>query len=1042
MAQAWLSFILNPITNLSVDVMSLLMSVLYVAVMGEVLTPARYTSYWIMLAILHGKTLETPKNLTALRLGRSALFGFTEFFRKHNPEAPVSDNMKQDGTAAPVDESHGIGSMWAGAMKVLTTRTTLDRSTTGIWPQNYPEESPVGIGNVSGTGAPRRLPGGIKVQDCAFSWTEDAPPVLTGVSMDFSPGSFTVIRGGVGTGKTTLLMGLLGETKRPAGSVRFDGSEDRPACSYVPQNPWLQNASIRDNIVFDQCSQKFDPERYEAACRSCCLLQDFAQLLLGDQTLAGDGGANLSGGQRQRVSLARAAYSRSAVVLLDDVLSALDPPVASRVYSDCLMGMMGGRTRVLVSHAESIASRADQVFEIDGSIGAVVPVAAFAVGLDDALGVPAPGTDDKKTLAMPAPILIAAAEDATIADGVRHSTPGWIAELSTFYHGYAEGVGGAPSMTLVVVLFALEIAVVELGVFYMAELSQRMENEDSPDITFYLGLYTLSVILELSFAFVRQAVLVVGTQRQHRGMLDQLLDQLLNSDVSFFDKTPVADVIRWFSHDAQHCDALMTQQASDSFGYGFGYATVVCCAIVVVLPWMAIGLGAAGCAAYLVRRRFAPRIAEVDTTSFHVSVFRTFVEMMFGLPTIRATTAQLYYVARFQTVFVRGNQQMVEYWTTYSTMFMLLEVISGMVVSGVVLALGLNRDTVSSGNAAFALLNVCFIHSMTHMFITHRAELSRIIAERKKLQGAIPTPTDQSAGRTDVSKAAAEPAAARTFSGVSATIEFADVSLRYSPQAPLAAKQLSFVVPGGQRVGIVGRTGAGKSTLFRAITALMPPATGTIRLNGVDIGDVPEAELRSGIMMIPQRPHLFAGSIRFNLDPNGKFNDGDIWGSLQDANIDAFVRGLPGQLDAMLASTGSNLSAGQAQLICLARGIMRKAHIVLLDEATANLDDELLGKVEDVLGSSTFTATVIQIAHQTSSVMNCDRVIVMDGGQIVEDGPPFQLLADASGMFRALYNADARRQKVDGLASPLASSPGKTPCEIVEVPTAGQESVV
>ena len=227
-------------------------------------------------------------------------------------------------------------------------------------------------------------------------------------------------------------------------------------------------------------------------------------------------------------------------------------------------------------------------------------------------------------------------------------------------------------------------------------------------------------------------------------------------------------------------------------------------------------------------------------------------------------------------------------------------------------------------------------------------------------------------------------------------------------QTPVIA-DMHLSIPAGQRIGMVGRTGSGKSTVIRALSGLLAPSKGAIYLDGRPIETIPKAELREMVCVIPQVPHLFGGTIRFNLDPVQKHTDAELWNALKEANAEGLIRRDALGLDARISSAGADLSSGERQLLCLARALLHRARLILLDEATAALDDTLMASTKAALVACSHSATVIQIAHQTMAVTECDRVIVLHAGAVVEDGAPQELVQNPAGEFATMVRHDARR---------------------------------
>ena len=365
------------------------------------------------------------------------------------------------------------------------------------------------------------------------------------------------------------------------------------------------------------------------------------------------------------------------------------------------------------------------------------------------------------------------------------------------------------------------------------------------------------------------------------------------------------------------------------------------------------------------------------------------------------------------------------------TLFMYVEFVGSVFLFFVVLGVAVLRDyDMSNDEASFVILNACFSNAITHLFVTATLDMDEIGKQRRHVAGAAPVSGSASHGDGDGGSdgGGGEPGARgkgmqgdragwfRIAAGsLGCGIVFEGVDLGYGEGAgedgggPVVIHGLDLDIKPGQRLGVVGRTGAGKSTLIRAISGLLAPMRGALKLDGLPLGAVPEDKLRSLVAVINQTPHLFAGSIRFNLDPLQQHEDEAIFQALRRVHALAFIRRQTSGLDTVVSAGGASLSAGERQLICLARALLRGARVILLDEATASLDDELLGHIETALAECSKTATVIQIAHQTATVMPCDRVIVLHAGVIVEDGNPRELCAGGSGHFFGMAQQDSRR---------------------------------
>eukprot|EP00037_Helgoeca_nana_P036249 m.10475 g.10475 ORF g.10475 m.10475 type:complete len:829 (+) comp7052_c0_seq1:1440-3926(+) len=771
-------------------------------------------------------------------------------------------------------------------------------------------------------------------------------------------------------------------------------------CAFVPQQPWLQSGTIRRNVIFDQQGD-VDESRYRAVLRACCLDADIARMPAGDATEVGDGGSNLSGGQRQRVSLARAAYSAAPLVLLDDVLSALDPAVASEVFSRCILRLMAGRTRVLVTHSELIADHADAVYSLkDGSM------ARSEVGPD--------GGDTTSLAAQPDNDVIPTSTG--LAEVLGHSDDGVGGNrgMRQFISQLAASVGGPRFFSCITVAFLLEMAVVEVGVLYLTEFAYRTEQNENPDAGFYLGIYVATVVFENVAATFRNYVEVEGCFQAHYRVLESLLHRIFHGDVAFLDRTTSAEVVHYFARDAENCTTITVKGVAEEAGYAVGYGTAVLIISTAVIPlFTPISIAIVALFIWLMRA-MSPREALRDSTD-HVAMFTLFSDMLIGLPTVRAAGAQLHIFTAFLGKLTEINHMAADAHRQVIALFLVVDLLGALFLGSLLLMLANERGNIDSGKAAFALLNATFGSGILHMLVVTKSEIDTILDAREKLGAAAvaPAPINQpEKGRRDDSfdrgaaKDGEKVPESEERSGGGAEVEFRDVTLRYD-NGPAVVTEFSLRVQRGTRVGVVGRTGSGKSTLFRALTGLMTPASGSIELNGVDIRSFAEDDLRATVAMIPQHPHLFRGTLRYNIDPLGLLDDFTIWKALERAEYKDCVT----SLDSPIESCGENLSAGESQLVCLARAFARGAEIILLDEATANLDDALMERVELALSECAGKVTVIQIAHQTAAVTPCEVIIVMDSGRIVEVGEPSLLLEKSETAFSEMWRCDTRRRR-------------------------------
>ncbi|TPX36938.1 hypothetical protein SmJEL517_g00979 [Synchytrium microbalum] len=840
---------------------------------------------------------------------------------------------------------------------------------------------------------------------------------LSNIELNVPAGSLVAIVGPVGSGKTSLLSALVGEMKRKTGSVEFRGSV--ALCSQVA---WIQNATVRDNILF---GLPFDEAKYRRVIKACCLERDFQILPGGDMTEIGERGINLSGGQKQRINLARAVYFDSDIVLLDDPLSAVDTHVGKSLFQDCICGALKKKTRILVTHSlhylqqcDWILVMGDQKIAEQGTFANLYSSnGPFTTLMKDYGGME---SDDEEELLEPSlgahlvppnlerrrsqfstksakssrastaleddDKIVSKAGKALILDEEREvGAVSW-----NVYKRYVNFAGGwiLAGLTFSTVVFA-QGARIGTDVW----LQQWASNHFSLSLSQYQAIYVSFGLVQVLIVTI-QALLfaqlgINAAQKLH----DSALKAIFRSPLAFFDVTPLGRIVNRFSRDLDVIDNILPETLR-MFSLTMSLAMSNFVYIGIVFPIFFAPLLPAFIYYYYIQkyyRQTARELRRLDSMT-RSPLISHFAESLTGLQTVRAYGVQDQFRLKNRDLIDSNGRCYYPSIKAQRWLSIRLEVVSSLLVFLATLFTIVERHTIPSYLSGLVVSYALQITSTFNWGIRQAAETETNMNSTERLLYYV----------DDIESEAPETIPEHTPPANwpdRGTISFKDVSIRYRPDLPPILHGISFDIKTSEKVGIVGRTGAGKSSIIVSLLRLVELSSGTITIDGIDISTIGLRDLRSRIAIIPQDPVLYSGTVRMNLDPFNEYSDTDLWDVLARCDLKGAITANPDQLEAKVSESGENWSSGQRQLFCLARSMLRRARVIILDEATASVDLQTDEFIQAAIRKDFSECTIITVAHRLNTIIDYDRVLVLDAGNVSEFDTPSNLLENPSSAF-------------------------------------------
>ncbi|KAK5654791.1 hypothetical protein OQA88_6827 [Cercophora sp. LCS_1] len=961
----------------------------------------------------------------------------------------------------------------------------------------------------------------IGFRDATFIWgsknavAEDGSMAfrLLDLDIDFKIGKLNVITGPTGSGKTSMLMALLGEMTIMKGRVFLPGGRSREdvrpdpetglaeTCAYVAQQAWLVNASIKDNILF---SAPFDEQRYKDVIVACALEHDLEILDNGDETLVGEKGITLSGGQKQRISLARAVYSNSKHLLFDDCLSAVDSHTAQWIFNNCIMGpLMTGRTCILVSHNIPLCvPHSDYVVNmINGRVAAQgSPQELIASGKlgEDIIQKSAPGSAHISRVPSRVPSSVGEESGNTLineADGASQQSKTnatkkkdikkqdameetkavgavkwpvvklyltamgswWFWVLASIIFGAQQFSGVASSLWIkewanqyiddddqAGIPFNMNsqtYSAQSLSPTYFANIARYGQSNSSTfkaeavpevDVSYYLTILALIGIFGAVTALGRDLWVFFGSLTASWKLHDRLMKAVTGARFKFFDVTPLGQMMNRFSKDLEGIDQEVAPVAIGVLSCALGIVVTV-----ALIAWVTPGFLIAGVFItlayiflgnfYLSASRDLKRLESVERSP----LFQQFGETLSGVTTIRAYSDERRFV---RDNLARINKQLrpfIYLWAANRWLAFRTDVLGDFVAffAGMLVILGLGK--IDPGSAGISL-------SYAIGFADNMLWLVRLYAMNEQNMNSV----ERIKEYLDVEQEAAavveknRPAEHWPANG---SVEFINYTTSYRKELDPVLRNLTFKIEAQEKVGIVGRTGAGKSSLALAILRALEADDGKILIDDIDIGLIGLRDLREAITIVPQEPTLFMGTIRSNLDPFSNYTDDEIFAALRRVQLIGADERIPSatasaaasllpetptitlvdsdageasrppsatnknvflDLSSPVTESGNNLSQGQRQLLCLARALLKNPKVLVMDEATASIDYATDTAIQETIRE--LTSTIITIAHRLQTVVDYDKVLVLDKGSVVEYGHPWELIKKTGGSFRSM----------------------------------------
>ncbi|XP_029521300.1 ATP-binding cassette sub-family C member 4-like isoform X2 [Oncorhynchus nerka] len=881
----------------------------------------------------------------------------------------------------------------------------------------------------------------VEIQDliCYWDTSQDAPS-LQNLSLTVKSEQLVAVIGPVGAGKSSLLSAILGELPHDKGVLKVKGQ-----LTYASQQPWVFPGTIRSNILFGKA---LHPQKYEKVLRACALKRDMELLPDGDLTVIGDRGATLSGGQKARVNLARAVYQDADIYLLDDPLSAVDAEVGRHLFEQCICGILKNKPRILVTHQLQYLQAANQILVLkEGHMvarGTYSELQRSGVDFTSLLkreeeGPQAPGVETEsrspcsRTLSQNS-VVSHTSSIRSVKDGTEQlpAEPVQTVVEESRSDGTI-GVGlyvkylkaGANILVLIGVLllqFLAQAAYIlqdwwlaywageqeKLNVNGTVTIQNGVNVTEQLNLDFYLGIYAGLTGATLIFGFARSLVMFNVLVKAAQSLHNRMFNSILRTPVRFFDVNPIGRVLNRFSKDIGQLDAALPWTFVDFIQIFLQIIGVVAVAASVI-PWILIPLVPLIIVFLFLRRYFLQTSRDVKRleSTTRSPVFSHLSSSLQGLWTIRAFRAE----ERFQNTFDAHQDLHSESWFLFLVTSRWFAVrLDGMcAVFVTITAFGclLLRDQVEAGSVGLALSYAVTLMGMFQWGVRQSAEVENMmtsverVVEYTELESEAPWETQK------------RPPPEWPSQGL---ITFDRVSFSYSSDGPVVLKDMKAMFRPKEKVGIVGRTGAGKSSLVSALFRLAEPE-GRIYIDGVLTSEIGLHDLRQKMSIIPQDPVLFTGTMRKNLDPFSQHTDEDLWNALQEVQLKSVVEELPNKMETVLAESGSNFSVGQRQLVCLARAILRKNRILIIDEATANVDPRTDELIQKTIRDKFRECTVLTIAHRLNTIIDSDRILVLDAGQIHEYDEPYTLLQNHDGIFFKMVQQTGRQEAVALLQS-------------------------
>nr|XP_006820966.1 PREDICTED: ATP-binding cassette sub-family C member 9-like [Saccoglossus kowalevskii] len=822
----------------------------------------------------------------------------------------------------------------------------------------------------------------VMMKDGSYSWDVDHPIcAINDVNLAIPAGKLTMIVGSVGSGKSSLLSAMLGEMTTVSGTVQF---QKNIRVSYAAQKAWLQNATLKDNILF---GAPFDVTRYNSVLDACALRPDIDILPGGDQTEIGEKGINLSGGQKQRISVARCIYSNTDLIILDDPLAALDVHVGRQLMLEGILGIVTKekRTVILVSHQLQYLQYANKIVVMDGG-------KLYRQGNLDEIATEDPELYGhwKETIVLQTESEQESEAEEEITELERKQLMKQVSMISD------DGTKLEKAGTTLIEEEERERGSVSWRVYLAYSKAITLPVEDFADdldywIGGYGGLAFVYILLTVAANSTHILSSVIAAKRIHIS----LLNNIVFAPMRFFDITPVGRILNRFSNDTQIIDQKIWQNINGVITTVFQvFAALIVNALVTpiflafVVPMLVVY--------YFIQSYFISTSRELQRLDSITKspVFAHFSETLGGLSTVRGYRDERRFRRRLVDRIDRNNIAFLFLVTVNRWLAIRLDLVGGLivVVSGIGTLIATSLGSISPSLVGLALSYALQTSGYLNWLI-------RQVADCEMQMNAVERVEHYTHISNETYKGTLEPPLEWPDNG---DVKLHNVSARYAVDLEPVLHDITVHFKSGEKIGVCGRTGSGKSSLTLALFRVIDTFKGTITIDGIDISQVPLLTLRNRIAIIPQDPVLFSGTIRFNLDPLEQIADEKLWEALEIAQLKLIVLDLDDQLDAEVSEGGENFSVGQRQLFCLARAFLRNARILIMDEATASIDMKTDSILQNVVATSFTNITVITIAHRVATIMDSDTILVLSDGKIVEYDTPANLMKIEGSLFASL----------------------------------------